>query len=95
MTESEIAFEAIKKEFGLAESAPAAIIALFRQVKSDLDEANDHLFSCVGQAVDVGGKWDSMCISTYAAAMQYLGKAGYLNIESDEGRRVIATEKPR
>ena len=56
----------------------------------DLDEATEIIVDLTTQACATDGGLDSMAISAYAEAIDYLAKRGIVEIDHQAGRRVTA-----
>lgn len=56
----------------------------------DLDEATEIIADLTNQACSTDGGLDSMAISAYAEAIDYLAKRGMVKIDRRAGRRVTA-----
>jgi hypothetical protein len=57
---------------------------------TDLDEATKIIINLVNQACSFPGGLDSMGISDYAEAIDYLAKRGFVEIDHQAGRYVTA-----
>lgn len=56
----------------------------------DLDDATEIIADLTNQACSTDGGLDSMAISAYAEAIDYLAKRGMVKIDRRAGRRVTA-----
>ena len=56
----------------------------------DLDEATEIIVDLTNQACSTADGLDSMAISAYAEAIDYLAKRGIVEIDHQAGRRVTA-----